>query len=420
IRLPALISDRMVLQRDVELKIWGWADSGEIVTIRFQGQVYHTEPDTEGEWSVELPPQKAGGPFVMEVNEHTIRDILIGDVWLGSGQSNMETPIARLTRRYPEIEISNNHMIRYYKVPTQNSTVEKKEEIAEGGKWHSGIASDVMNWTALAYFYAQQAYEYTQVPQGMLISSLGGSAIESWISQDHLKRFPDFLVDQDAWQAIHRAQYDLETVKWTYSDWNDADWQSIEIPGFWREKGLNTRGTIFFRKNFDLADSLQGRHAKLYLGTLVDRDSFFVNGHFVGATAYMYPPRNYHIPASILQAGKNNITIKLTADGGNGGFVPDKDYKIIADNIELDLTGQWKYKVGVDFNMIERYRERLKNLKTAGSSLYNGMIYPLQNYKVKGVIWYQGETNAGRPWNYQSLLTSFIKNWRELYRSPEM
>lgn len=420
VRLPALISDRMVLQRDVELNIWGWADRGEMVTVRFRGQVYHTEPDTEGKWSVELPPQKAGGPFVMEVNELTIRDILIGDVWLGSGQSNMETPIIRLTRRYPEIEISNNHMIRYYKVPTQNSTVEKKEEIAEGGKWHSGIASDVMNWTALAYFYAQQAYEYTQVPQGMLISSLGGSAIESWISQDHLKHFPEFLVDQDAWRAIHRPQYDLETAKWTYSDWNDADWHSIEIPGFWRERGLNTRGTVFFRKNFDLADSLRGRHAKLYLGTLVDRDSVFVNGHFVGATAYMYPPRNYHIPAGILQAGKNNITIKLTADGGNGGFVPDKDYKIVADHIELDLTGEWRYKIGVDLNGMEKYRERLNNLKTVGSGLYNGMIYPLRNYRVKGMIWYQGEANTGNPAHYQHLLTSLIDDWRELFLSPEI
>lgn len=130
IRLPRLVSDKMVLQRDTELKIWGWTDSGEKVTVRFQGKHYDTEANQKGEWSVMLPPQKAGGPFVMEVNELIIRDILVGDVWLCSGQSNQETPISRLTDMFPEINVSNNHMIRHYKVPTQNSVEDLKETIA--------------------------------------------------------------------------------------------------------------------------------------------------------------------------------------------------------------------------------------------------------------------------------------------------
>lgn len=420
IRLPQLISDRMVLQRDVELKIWGWADEGEKVTVRFLGEVYHTEPDTQGKWYVTLSPQQAGGPFLMEVNEIIIRDILIGDVWLCSGQSNMETPIVRLTNRYPEINVSNNHMIRHFKVPAQNVIPDLKEDIPEGGKWYSATASDVMNWTALAYFYAQQAYEHTKVPVGMLVSSLGGSAIESWISQEYLKEFPDLVVDQVAWKALTEAQEEAGTEKWFAPDLNDNDWKGMEMPGLWKEKGLDTRGTIYFRKNFDVPTFMEGRHAKLYLGMLIDRDSVFVNGYLVGSTSYMYPPRDYHIPAGILRSGENNITIRLTAPSGNGGFVPDKPYKIVSDDFEVDLTGKWKYKVARDLNMLEPYRERLRNLKTAGSGLYNGMIYPIRDYKVKGAIWYQGETNVGRPQNYQRLLTSLIKNWRELYHSPEM
>ena len=187
IRLPKLISDCMVLQRDVDLKIWGWADAGTKITVRFKGNYYETEADKNGEWHVILPPQQAGGPYLLEVNEIIIRDVLVGDVWLCSGQSNQETPIHRLTEMFPEINVSNNHMIRHYKVPTQDVKETAQEEIAGNAVWHSGVASEVMNWTALAYFYAQEAYAKTKVPQGMLVSSLGGSAIESWISQEHLK-----------------------------------------------------------------------------------------------------------------------------------------------------------------------------------------------------------------------------------------
>lgn len=420
IRLPQLISDRMVLQRDIELNIWGWADKGEKVTVRFKEKVYHTEPDENGKWIVTFPPQQAGGPFIMRINEITIRDILIGDVWLGSGQSNMETPITRLTDRYPEIEISNNHMIRYFKVPTQHSAVDGKDDIPLGGEWYSGTASDVLKWTALAFFYAQQAYEHTRVPQGMLIASLGGSAIESWISQEHLKPFPELLVDQEAWRTMNSSQLAGETAKWTSLDWDDTDWQVMELPGFWRDKGLNARGTVFFRKDFVLPDSMAGRYAKLYLGTLIDSDSVFINGHFVGSTSYMYPPRNYHVRGGILKGGKNNITVKLTANAGDGGFIPGKVYKISGDQLEIDLTGVWKYKVGSDLAVTEEYRQRLENIKTAGSSLYNGMIYPLRDYKIRGAIWYQGESNAGSPKNYQHLLTSLIENWRELFHCAEM
>lgn len=420
VRLPQLIADKMVLQRDIDLRIWGWAEVGEKVTVRFQGKHYYTAAGDDGEWSVELPPHAAGGPFVLEVNEIVIRDILIGDVWLASGQSNMETPIARLTRRYPEINVSNNHMIRYFKVPTQNTTESVQDDIAAGGQWYSGVASEVMNWTALAYFYAQEAYSHTKVPVGMLVSSLGGSAIESWISQEHLREFPDLLVDQVALEGLSTVKQDRGTGKWMAMDWDDADWKTMSVPGLWRPQGINTKGVIYFRKDVQVPPSMEGRHAKIRLGMLIDRDSVFVNGQFVGATGYMYPPREYDIPAGVLRAGTNNITIQLTASGGNGGFVEDKPYKIIGDEQEVDLRGEWKYQVGLDLEQTQGYQERLANIKTAGSGLYNGMIYPIGNYRVRGAIWYQGETNAGRPAHYQTYLESLMRNWRALYQSPDL
>lgn len=418
IKLPALISDRMVLQRDIELKLWGWADQGDRVTIRFQGKTYQTRPGVDGKWFVTLPPQKAGGPYIMEVNEIVIRDILIGDVWLASGQSNMETPILRLVDRYPEINVSNNHMIRYYKVPTQES-VHEKDEIAPGAKWYSAIASEVMNWTALAYFYAQEAYAHTGVPVGMLVSSKGGSNIQSWVDQEHLKEFPSLVIDKKALTAFETAESDQGTNKWNRADWDDREWQTVDIPSRWNETGLDIKGTVWYRKDFELSPSMEGKHAKLYVGTMVDSDSVFVNGVFVGATSYFYPPRKYDIPAGILKSGKNNVTIRLSANAGNGGFIEDKPYKIVNDEVDIDLKGTWKYKVGQDLDFMEQAKKQLANLKSMGSNLYNGMIYPVRDYQVKGAIWYQGESNAGDQ-NYERYLKALISNWRATLKQPEL
>ena len=420
IRLPKLISDCLVLQRDVPLKIWGWADVGEKVTIRLDGNYYETEADLNGDWLVTLPPHKAGGPFLLEVNEIAIRDVLIGDVWLCSGQSNQETPIHRLTEMFPEINVSNNHMIRHYKVPTQDSKEYLQEEIAGNAQWHSGVASEVMNWTALAYFYAVEAYEKTGVPQGMLVSSLGGSAIESWIGQEHLKEFPQLLLDKEALNGFEQAKKDKGEGKWNQWDWDDSDWKTMQMPGTWRENGLNVRGTVWMRKDFEIPESMEGRQAKLSMGTLVHNDAVFVNGVYVGSTGYEYPPRRYQIPAGVLRKGKNTIAVRLNAPAGNGEFIKDKPYKIIGDAAEIDLTGSWKYKVGLDMDDVTPYAERLKNRNNVGSGLYNGMIYPIRNYQVRGTIWYQGESNAGNTSRYAELVSSLITNWRELWNMPEM
>ena len=418
VTLPKLISDKMVLQRDVELDIWGWADPGTWVTVRFNGAYYEAQTGEDGKWMVTMPPQPAGGPYLMEVNEISIRDVLVGDVWLCSGQSNQETPIQRLTEMFPEINVANNNMIRHYKVPTQDSKEALQEEIAGDIKWISGVSSEIMSWTALAYFYAQEAYAKTGVPQGMLVSSLGGSEIESWISQEHLKEFPRLILDKEALKAFEEANKDKGEGLWNQLDFDDSDWATMQMPGTWRENGLDVRGTVWMRKDFDLPAEMDGRHAKLSMGTLVHNDQVYVNGVYVGSTGYEYPPRRYQIPAGVLREGNNTVVVRLNAPAGNGEFVKDKPYKLIGDAVEIDLTGTWKYKVGTDMAEAMQYADRLKNRKNVGSGLYNGMIYPLRNYKVKAAIWYQGESNSGRSHEYNALMTSLIENWRELW--PDM
>ncbi len=421
VKLPAMVGDRMVLQRDTDLKIWGEADPGECVTVKFRGDVFDTAADKDGHWSVIMPPQSPGGPFVMEVNGRKLRDVLVGDVWLCSGQSNQETPISRLTDMFPEIEVSNNHMIRHYKVPTQRSTAGEMGNIAPGQGWYSATASDVMNWTALAYFFANEAYDRYKVPVGMLVSSLGGSAIESWISQEHLREFPDLLVDRAALDSLESARRDQGEGRWNVADLDDSSWPVMNMPGTWHENGLDVRGTVWMRKDFTVPQSMVGRHAVLYMGTLVDADEVFVNGVCVGRTAYQYPPRKYEVPAGVLREGKNVVAVRLTANNGRGEFVKDKPYYLAgAHGEKIDLTGAWRYKVGKDNDAERRLMDRVGNLDRAGSQLYNGMIYPLRDYKVKGAIWYQGETNAGNPAPYASYMSALVDNWRELWQMPSM
>lgn len=420
IRLPKLIGDCMVLQRNVDLKIWGWADAGTKVTVRFNGNCYETETGENGEWMVVLPPQKAGGPYLLEINEIVIRDVLVGDVWLCSGQSNQETPIHRLTERFPEINVSNNHMIRHYKVPTLDAKESLQADIAGHAKWHSGVASEVMNWTALAYFYAVEAYEKTGVPQGMLVSSLGGSAIESWVGQEHLKEFPELVLDKEALNGFEQARKDKGEDRWNKLEWDDSDWGTMQMPGTWRENGVNVRGTVWMRKDFEVPESMEGRHAKLSMGTLVHNDAVYVNGVYIGSTGYEYPPRRYQIPAGVLRKGKNTVAVRLNAPAGNGEFIKDKPYKIVGDFSEVDLTGTWKYKVGVNMADAEQYEARLKNRNVVGSGLYNGMIYPIRHYQVRGAIWYQGESNTGNTSRYAELVEALITDWRKLWNMPEM
>ena len=420
VRLPKLVGDRMVLQRDTELKIWGWAEPGEQVTVRFRGAHYYAEADSLGRWHAMLPPQEPGGPFLMEINEKVIRDVLVGDVYLCGGQSNQETPIERLVEKFPEIPVSNNHMIRHYKVPYQGDVEGVKDDLAGDAVWHSATASEVMNWTSLAYFFAVEVYERYKVPVGMLVSSKGGTDIEAWIDQDHLTDFPRLRVDREALAAQKEALRDKGTGLWNRPDFDDSGWDEVEVPGTWDETGIRTRGCVWYRKNFELPSSMVGRHAKLYMGRMSDCDSVFVNGTFVGTTAYFGPPRKYDVPAGVLVEGVNNVTLKLTALNGHGEIVRDKPYRLQGDDAAVDLSGTWKYKVGFDRNEAEQYAARLSNLRRAGSALYNGMIYPLRDWKVKGVIWYQGENNAGRAGEYAPLLKSLIAGWRATFGMPDL
>lgn len=442
VKLPHLISDGMVLQRDAELKLWGWASSGEKISVKFNKKTYNTLADHAGNWQVTLPAQKAGGPHTMEIigkNEITLKNILIGDVWLCSGQSNMELNMQRAAPLYGE-EIANSahEFIRYYRVPYKYDFHGPVGDL-QGGEWQSPDPETVLSFGAVAYFFAKELYSKYKVPIGIINSAMGGSPIQAWISEGALKRFPEYydetmkFRDADLIEGVEKSDramsqawhtklglldegYRKGKTSWRSPDYDDSAWPTMEIPGYWADGPLGpVNGAVWFRKEFEVPASMAGKPAKLLLGRIVDSDSVFVNGAFVGTTGYQYPPRRYQVPANVLKTGKNSLVVRVISQSGNGGFVEDKAYKMYTETDTINLNGEWRYKLGVQMDPLPG--QMFIRWKPMG--LYNGMIAPLTNYVIKGAVWYQGESNEKKPREYYYLLPALIKDWREKWGHGE-
>lgn len=440
VTLPALVSDGMVLQREVPLKIWGTASPGEKVNLTFMKKQYHTVADEAGDWSIGLPALKAGGPYSMTVNDISVKDILVGDVFLCSGQSNMELTVNRVMDKYAqEITQYENSSIRYVKVPYAYDFSHPLNDL-QAVKWQPMTQEYVQSFSALCYFFSKLLEEKTGVPVGIINSSWGGTPIEAWISEEGLKDFPAYvnqktlyedavLVDQIkkteqlhqlAWnKQLYRSDAGLYgEIPWYAESYNDTDWEWVDMfsDNWALRNGCPLNGTHWFRKEFVVPDGWAGKDAVLRLGCMVDADSVYVNGHFVGSVSYQYPPRIYQVPAKYLKEGKNQLTVRLFSYGSCPSFVKEKPYKLLCGNQEINLEGRWKHKIGTV--MPPSPSSTAFHYTPVG--LYNGMIHPLQHYVFKGVVWYQGESNVDRWREYSSLLTAMIADWRALFQNKNL
>ncbi len=436
VRLPSIVSDGMVLQRDVSLKIWGWADPGESVTVNFRSKDYSTTACDEGKWQIVMDAQSAGGPDSMTVsgsNKIVLNDILVGDVWFCSGQSNMTHMFNRWQERYAkEIASSKNSMIRQYQVPTKPVLSGPIEDIP-GLKWQQADPDTLLNFTVVGYFFAKQLHETYQVPQGIIMSCVGGTRIEAWTSEEGFQEFPDILetIAQNKDSAyVERvnaeAQADREAdgpriesdkgligeTQWFDPNYQARDWKRIAVPGYWEDQGVrDLNGVVWYRREIELSCDYDGAAATLKLGRIVDADTVYVNGQQVGKTTYQYPQRKYKIPEGVLKAGKNLLVVRLVNFGGKGGFVPDKPYALEIADESIDLAGYWSYKVGDVFRPRRPYKRAISSQEQA-SSLYNGMVAPFVNFGIRGTLWYQGESNSGNPEDYAVYLPNLIEDWR--------
>lgn len=436
VKLPALVSDGMILQRNQKLKIWGYADAGEKVTVKFLNKTYSTTADNSGNWNIMLPELKAGGPFVMIINDITLKDILIGDVWVASGQSNMELPMRRLKPLYgEEMKTVNNQNIRFFTVP-QKYNFKIPQNDLDGGKWENTNPQTIQNFSGVAYFFAKNLYEKNKVPVGIIHTSLGGSPVQAWMDANSLKNYPEYLAEAEKWknddlikstesgeQALSRAWYtelDQSDIglnqHWENFDLDDSSWKTMNVPGSWEDQEGPFEGSVWLRKEIMLPKGSAQKAAFLNLGRIKDADVTYINGVKVGNVTYEYPPRWYDIPSGILKEGKNIIAVRITNGSGKGQFIADKPYYLEIDGQKIDLKGTWKYRIGAK---MEKMAPGQTFIRWKPTGLYNSMINPLINYKVKGFLWYQGESNTGKPKEYGDLLTTMINDWRSKWNEKD-
>lgn len=442
LRLPKLIGHGMVLQRQTPLKIWGWASPNEKVSLSFVGQTHQTVANPNGDWAITLNPIEPGGPYSMTLSGNDtleLADIWVGDVWLCSGQSNMELPIRRVWPKYgQELMGYENLRIRQFVVP-QTYNFHQPQTDLKGGVWKPATQANLQEFSAVAFFFAKEIHDTYGIAVGLINCALGGSPAEAWVSEETLKQFPAYYDELQRFKD-DRLIADIEkSDNQRMSDWylrswqkdlgrnaqqlwqsptlDASDWGTMQLPGYWADTPMGAvNGVVWFRKQVDLPASMVGQPAKLNLGRIVDADSVWVNGHLVGSVSYQYPPRWYSIPAHVLREGTNTIAVRVVSNAGRGGFVPDKPYELLANNQRIDLTGTWQCKLGAVMEPLAS--QTFVRWKPSG--LYNAMLAPLFNYSLKGTIWYQGEANTKNPAEYASLMSALIGNWRNAFGQPAM
>lgn len=437
-KIPFILSDGAIIQRNKIIPIWGYYLPDKEINISFCSRDYKARSDSNGRFEIRLPAHDAGGPFdlIFKADDQKleVKDILFGDVWLLSGQSNMQLWMDRLKSRYPkEIEAANNSNIRFFIVPQRFEFKSPVDEL-ESGDWEHATGEALKQLSGIGYFFAKQSYENLQVPVGLISTAIGGTHITSWMSKHLLKSLGEL---PDDFKKLGNDNYvqmiqnnDAEYEQWYQNKLNDSDtgllqnWQSIDIDDSkWDTTFLNqpwnsiyqTPGTVWLRKSIRIPIDLIGQNASLRFGTFTDADEIYVNGELVGSTDYKYPPREYKI-GKLTESLE--LVIRLKIYNSMGGPTFNKRHQIFTanKNIDVDNLGEWQIKRG---NYMPSKREQTF-FQYEPTGLFNGMIYSIKNVRLKGILWYQGESDTGMPYGYSRLLIHMIQEWRELFKDHEL
>ncbi|WP_099466784.1 sialate O-acetylesterase [Konateibacter massiliensis] len=430
-RLSSIFSDGMILQRGKPALLKGHA-RGNQVTVTFAGNIYKTEPLQGDYFEISLPSFDAGGPYEMVIydGERTvISDIMIGDVYLLGGQSNMELPVSR-TMDVSEAYIAGDDYpdIRMFQVPKEYC-FEGPCEVLSDGSWRKATAKNIMDFSAAGYFLAKNLYEAYQIPIGLIHAAVGGTPVEAWMSEEALlelglceerlrknkdKEWVDSVIASDnerisGWHNTLRSKDKGIAEHWERQE-NAAFSNTFLIPGMWENTELDSyKGSIWFAKEFEVPEEWEGKEVLLRLGAIIDGDTTYVNGVMVGYTDYRYPPRKYLLPPDLLHSGKNVVTIHMFSDAQPGGFMPGKKYGLEYRGKFISLEGEWKYKIGVPMERLEP--QTFFQYEPAG--LFNKMIAPLKGFGIAGAAYYQGESNKREPKGYSEKFEKMIAVWRE-------
>lgn len=427
----------MVLQRDAPINVWGWASPKEKLTVRFHGQSRNVTADKNGKWLISFDKVSAGGPFELSVQgkkeKKSFNDILVGEVWLCSGQSNMEWPLSATVNADEEIARSVNNYIRHIKI--DHEVAASPLDDIKPASWRVANPQNSGDFTAVGYYFAKRLFNELKIPIGLINSSWGGTMVETWISKSGLQSNAEFInianqlpntTEQFKKEQMDRIKNDISkfqktaanevATNWESFDFDDANWSMLKVPEIWESQGLPTfDGVVWYRYSFTLNDDQLSNDISLNLGTIDDNDQTYVNGELIGETRAWDKQRHYSIPKSVLKKGKNVIAVKVLDTGGGGGFYGEaSNVNMQVNGKTVSLAGNWKARVDVSTSV------NAVNPNSMPTLLYNAMINPILNFRFKGAIWYQGESNADRAFQYNSSFPLMIKDWRTKFKNAEM
>ena len=446
VTLPAVFGDHMVLQQRGTATVWGWAEPGEKVTVKGSWQMFGGVSATagkDGSWRVRLKTPSAGGPHTVSIkgsNEIVLNDILIGEVWVCSGQSNMEWTMEMLNTEdnrkaaaeadFPRIRLFNVKRV-----------FDRQPQSDCQGQWQVCTPETVKRFSAIGFYFGRELNEKLNVPVGLINTSWGGTVAEAWTSAEALRAHGDFdtaldrLAEPERFAQADKEEFERQLVAWeqklaevdpgTKENWqdaglDDADWKTMELPSLWKDTELAAiDGVVWFRRVTNLPPSWARADLELNLGSIDDVDTVWVNGVKIGSTFGWEKPRTYRIPKSALRVGPNVIAVRVVDTGVEGGFGgSEEDMRIGPPGADVKASATvartWKYKVGYAGAVPaapQTAAEKRLNQNTP-SALYNAMIHPLIPFRIAGAIWYQGESNRGRSLQYRTLFPAMIKDWR--------
>jgi len=452
LQLPGLFSDHLVLQRGRPNLIWGWDHPRQTVTLEAEGKPsVSTTARANGMWRLQCPELPAGGPYRIRVNgssQHILSDVLVGDVWLASGQSNMEFPLASAPQAATEISAADYPNIRLFQVARATAT-DPQRTLA--GEWAVCGPDTADAFSAVAYFFAREIYSRMRVPIGILQSSWGGTPIEAWTSDEalravpgydqHLARLAELERDAPRLRAEHEARvlaWEREALPldpgntaadrgWASPELVDESWPTLPAPGYWQTHGLRFNGVLWFRRWVDIPESWAGRDLVLSLGAIDDFDVTYFAGAEVGAHPKGTPNafrilRRYVIQGSLVRCGRTVVAVRIFDHFGDGGFAGPKSQMYVApvdqETERLELSGDWHYQVEHEIPLVPGEVWQTFPIPTVPepehhpAALYNAMVSPLIPYGLRGALWYQGESSVGRHRRYRDHQVALIRDWR--------
>lgn len=438
--IPSMFASHMVLQRDVPLPVWGWAAPGQEITVTFAGQTESTEVDAEGRWKIILKPIHHPGPHTMKISgpeERILEDILVGEVWLCSGQSNMEMDVAGVKHADREISQAEDNKIRFFY--PQHWVAQTPQDKCEGS-WSICTKDQVRHASAVAYFFGRELRKSLDCPIGLIVSSWGGTTAEAWTRRKALlgkpelqhfaeqldkiiESYPEELKNYQDRHAAREENVNSNFVRalpagWNKAGFDDTAWKEMDLPRHWESAGVQLDGEMVFRKTIQIPKAWEGQDLNLKLGPIDDNDQTFLNGQQVGVTQGWSIPRKYRIPGAQVNAGVATLAVRVVDSGGQGGFHGKPEQLFLEPVAKLDrqqplsLAGNWKYLPGATLEDAPHPPLGHPSQRGLPTGLYNGMIAPLQPYAIRGATWYQGESNVGRAREYSILFPTMIEDWR--------